>query len=229
MRLSHNPVRVKLPGSNLPVTIDAGKFLLAVRAALSMSGSASTGWLPAAIRSAAAGHIAWQLRGFIAGLPAVFEYGYQPGAEFGRFSLGAYMSDVCRDEAPFTNRVALAISAARNPAFSVLANNPYLAACKVWDVPPGERQMDQPVTTSIPVLVLTGQFDAFSPAPVVEAATKSFGRAWDVQIPWQIHNVLGGSGCALTIRNRWLDRPTRPPDTACSSSIRPPPFAASTG
>ena len=227
-RLGRHPVRATLPGSDETVTVDAGKLVLAVRAALSNSGGADIGWLPSAIASAAAGHIAWQLLGLIAALRTVFEYGYQPGADFPPFSLGAYLSEVCRDQAPFTGRAALRAAAARNRAYTVLADNPYLAACRVWDVPPAAPQLYQAVHTSIPVLVLTGQFDAVSPTPVVRAAAKSFAHAWLVQVPWQIHNVLGGSACALTIRNRWFNAPTHPPDTGCLATMKPPHFATST-
>ena len=56
----------------------------------------------------------------------LFEDGYQPGEEFGPFSLGAYLSEVCRDQAPFTAPAAPRLPAAGNPAYSVLTENPYL-------------------------------------------------------------------------------------------------------
>jgi pimeloyl-ACP methyl ester carboxylesterase len=227
-RLDRHPIQAKLPGPGPRVTIDGGKLVLAVRAALGTSGSTDIGWLPAAISAAAAGRVNEQLLALIEAQPAVFEDGYQPGEDDGPFSLGAYLSTVCRDQAPFTAGAALSAAAAANRAFSVLAANPYIAACRVWDVPPAGPQMHQAVKTPVPILVLTGQFDAFSPTPVARAAAKSFTRAWVIEVPWQIHDVLGGNGCALTIRNNWLNTPTHPPDTACMATIKPPPFQTGT-
>ena len=227
-RLSRHPIQAKLPGPGPAVTIDSGKLVLAVRSALGTSGSTDIGWLPSAISAAAAGRVNGQLLALIGTQPGVFEDGYQPGEDDGTFSLGAYLSTVCRDQVPFADGAALSAAAAAPRAFSVLAANPYLAACRVWDVPPAAAQMHQAVNTAVPILVLTGQFDAFSPTPVAQAAAKSFTRAWVIQVPWQIHDVLGGSGCALTIRNKWLNAPTRPPDTACMAAIKPPPFQAGT-
>jgi pimeloyl-ACP methyl ester carboxylesterase len=227
-RLDRHPIQAKLPGPGSAVTIDGGKLVLAVRSALGTSGSTDIGWLPAAISAAAAGRVNGQLLALIEAQPAVFEDGYQPGEDDGPFSLGGYLSTVCRDQAPFATGAALSAAAAANRAFDVFTANPYRAACRVWDVPPAGQQMHQAVKTPVPILVLTGQFDAFSPTPVAQAAAKSFTRAWVIQVPWQIHDVLGGNGCALTIRNNWLNAPTHPPDTACMAAIKPPPFQPGT-
>lgn len=226
--LDRHPIQAKMPGAGPMVTIDVGKLVLAVRSALGTSGSASIGWLPAAISSAAAGHASGPLLAMIGAQQGLFENGYQPGEEFGPFSLGAYLSEVCRDQAPFTAPAAPRIPAAGNPAYSVLTENPYHDACRVWDVPPAALPLHQAVKASIPLLVLTGQFDAFSPTPVARAAAASFAHAWVIQVPWQIHDVLGGNACALTIRNKWFDAPMHPPDTACMATIKPPLFEAGT-
>jgi pimeloyl-ACP methyl ester carboxylesterase len=227
-RLSRHPVTVTVPGSGAAVTIDGRTLVLAARAALGNEGSGSVVWLPAAIAAAAAGRVGGQLLDAIQAQWGLYVYGYQPGVySAGAFSLGAYLSVVCRDQAPFTGPAAMASAAAGNRSYRVFVDNPYLAACRIWDVPPAPPQVHQAVTTSVPILILTGQFDAFSPGPDALAAARSFARAWVIQIPWQTHNVLSGSGCALAIRNAWLDDPTRAPGTACAAQIRPVPFDTS--
>ena len=227
-RLDRHPIAVRGTGPGTTIMVGGGTLLLAARAALGTEGSDSIVWLPAAIEAAAAGHISGQLLGQIRAQQGLIEDGYQPGVySAGAFSLGAYLSAACRDQAPFADPAALAAAAAGNPAYRVFSRNPSLAACRVWDVPPAPPVIRQAVTTPVPILILTGQFDAFSPGPQAAAAARSFTRAWVVQVPWQAHNVLGGSGCALAIRNAWLDAPTRAPGTACLAQIRPVPFDTS--
>lgn len=143
-----------------------------------------------------------------------------------RTGLHPTLSIACADQAPFVNKTALS-AAASQAGFGVFAANPYLAACRIWHVPAAPAQLHQPVRTSVPVLIMTGQFDAFSPLPDARTAATSLQRAWVIQIPWQTHNVLGGSQCAISIRNAWINAPTRPPATGCLHHVEPALFDTS--
>jgi hypothetical protein len=173
--------------------------------------------LPAMIAAAARGRIDPQLEAILGNDP-LFCAGYRPsciGAE--AFSLGVYLTVLCRDELPFVDRSALARAIGGDPTFdAVFVHDPYLAACKEWDVPPAAEAVHLPVRADVPALLLSGQFDSFSPPPAAEEAVKDYGTGWALTIPGQTHNALGFVECPIDIRNEWIRNPMSPPnDTTC--------------
>jgi pimeloyl-ACP methyl ester carboxylesterase len=201
------------------VSVDAGKLLRAARFILAGDGPENLAALPAMISASAHGRLDPQLAAIVAHDP-LFCSGYrpsctEPGAE--GFSLGVYLTVLCRDEAPFIDPDALARKAGGDPTFeAVFVRDPYLAACKVWNVPPAGPTIHQPVHTDVPQLLLSGQFDSFSPSPVAKEVAKTFGNAWVLEIPGQTHNALGFSDCPIGIRNEWIRDPMSPPaGTTC--------------
>jgi hypothetical protein len=82
----------------------------------------------------------------------------------------------------------------------------------------------QPVTPSIPVLILVGRFDPLSPLPLVQQAAISLPAANVVEFPSLSHNVLGND-CPVAIRNAWIAHPKSPPDTGCIGAMAPVEFA----
>jgi pimeloyl-ACP methyl ester carboxylesterase len=201
------------------VTVDAGKLLRVARFALAGDGPENLTALPAMIAAAAHGRIDPQLAQIVAD-DRLFCAGYRPGCTglgVQPFSLGVYMTVLCRDEAPFIDPAALARKAAGDPTFeAVFVRDPYLAACDAWNVPPAGPTIHQPVHTDVPLLLLSGQFDSFSAPPITRAAAKTFGNAWVLEVPGQTHNALGFSDCPIGIRNEWIRDPMSPPaDTRC--------------
>jgi pimeloyl-ACP methyl ester carboxylesterase len=200
-------------GRSLEVRVDGGKLLRVVRSSLGL-----TQWVPfvpVMIAAAAEGKITAPAREILENDPA-FCSGYRPGEGCSGpdFSLGVYLTVLCRDELPFVDRSTLADSLRGDAAYqAVFGSNPYLDACTVWDVPAADAVMGEPVTGDVPVLIFTGQFDPHSPAPVAEEAANKLSRAYVVEIPGQGHNVLGTGDCAVSIRNAWVDHPESPPET----------------
>lgn len=199
-------------GGPLTVTVDGGKLLRVVRSSLGLTGSIPA--LPSMIAAAAEGEITAPAMRILENDPA-FCSGYRPGEGcFGPdFSLGVYLTVLCRDEVPFVDRSALADSLRGDAAYqAVFGSNPYFDACAAWDVPAADAVMGEPVSGDVPVLILTGQFDPHSPTPVAEEAASQLSRAYVVEVPGQGHNVLGTGDCGVSIRNVWVDHPESPPD-----------------
>jgi pimeloyl-ACP methyl ester carboxylesterase len=206
------------------VTVDAGKLLRVARFTLGGDGPENLTRLPAIIAAAAHGRIDPQLAEIVANDP-LFCAGYRPsctGVGVQRFSLGVYLTVLCRDEAPFIDPAALTREAGGDPTLeAVFVRDPYLAACKEWNVPPADSAVHQAARTDVPQLILLGRFDSFSPLPVAKEAAKTFGNAWVLEVPGQTHNALGFSDCPIGIRNAWIQDPTSPPvDTSCLKDMR---------
>jgi pimeloyl-ACP methyl ester carboxylesterase len=160
--------------------------------------------------------------GAIAAADLPFCAGYRPVCSSrGQFSLGAYLTVLCRDQEPFVDRASLATETAGDPAFAhVFQHHPYLEACEAWDVPAADALVHEPVHTGVPLLIIAGRFDSFSPPPVARAAAESFDNAWVMEVP-DTHNTFGHSDCALAIRNAWLDEPNAAPTgTGCLKGMR---------
>jgi pimeloyl-ACP methyl ester carboxylesterase len=198
------------------VTVDEAMFLRAARFVLGADLPENLGSLPDMVSSAAEGQMSPRLAAIVAGDPLLCA-GYRPQCEPQEpFSLGAYLTVLCRDQAPFVDRGALESGTAGDAAFAqVFGQHPYLAACEAWDVPPADPEVHEPVLTNVPLLIMAGRFDSFSPPPVARAAAESFGKAWVLEVT-DTHNTFGHSDCSLEIRNAWIDDPTSAPTgTAC--------------
>jgi pimeloyl-ACP methyl ester carboxylesterase len=207
-------------GRSLRIGVDGGKLLRVVRSSLGL-----IQWIPSlpfTIAAAAEGNITAPAKEILENDPA-FCSGYRPGEGCvgPEFSLGVYLTVLCRDEIPFVDRSALVDSFRGDAAYQTLfGSNPYVEACTGWDVPAADAVMGEPVAADIPVLILTGQFDPHSPTPVAEEAASKLSHSYVIEIPSHGHNVLGAGDCAVSIRNAWIDHPESPPEaTGCLDAL----------
>jgi pimeloyl-ACP methyl ester carboxylesterase len=209
----------QLAGAPVEIRVDGGTLLRVVRSILGGDGPANVAELPSSIASAAAGVMSDQLVRIL-GIEPTLCAGYRPICGHAGFSLGAYLSILCRDDAPFIE--VAAVDADPTPAYhAVFGDNPYLAACVPWAVPPAGDVVHQPLGGDLPLLVLAGQFDAFVPDTLVTGSLSARLNTYLVRVPAQTHNVIGFTECAIAIRNAWVDHPEAPPaDTSCLDSLK---------
>jgi len=80
-----------------------------------------------------------------------------------------------------------------------------------------------PVDTTIPTLVLAGQFDPVAGVALSRQVADEIGAyaVW-VEFPRLGHNVRAFSSCATGIVSRFIERPEATPDTSCR--LRRPPI-----
>jgi len=78
--------------------------------------------------------------------------------DVGSYALGAHLSAVCRDEAPFTDPARLAEASAVPMFGPFLGNHADLDACPIWDVQPASAAANEAATSDVPFLVLAGEF-----------------------------------------------------------------------
>lgn len=206
-------------GEPVQIRVDGGTVLRVVRSTLGGDGPAQVAGLPSTIASAAAGEVSEQVIRILGSDPTLCA-GYRPlCVEPESFSLGAYLSVLCRDDAPFLDLEAA--DSDERPAYgTAFGDNPYLAACVPWAVPAADDVLIESPSESYPLLVLVGELDAFVPHALVAEALSDREEAYVVRVPAQTHNVLGFSDCALAIRNAWVDDPEAPPaDASCLDSL----------
>ena len=213
---------VQQAGRPLTISVDGVKLLRVARLALAGDGPSNAAQLPAMIAAAADGRASAALAEILAN-DLTLCAGYRPKCMREPFSMGAYLTQLCRDELPFVDLTALADAAGEPLAYQSVfgVDNPYFAACEVWDVPPASAVGSEPLASDVPMLIFTGQLDSTSPLPLAEAAASSFETPYVFEVPGQTHNVMGFAHCTIEIRNAWIDDPASPPeDSGCLTELR---------
>jgi pimeloyl-ACP methyl ester carboxylesterase len=82
-----------------------------------------------------------------------------------------------------------------------------------------------PLTSAIPTLLISGDFDPVTPASWAETAVKRLANGYSYVFPGRGHGVLiRGQPCARRIAARFLDSPGRRPDDPCFANLAPPIF-----
>ena len=207
--LERSPIPFSVRGKR--ITVDGAALVRVVRHMLSANGGEQAGLVPQVLQGAVEGNVR-EVASRLAEDPGMC-LGYLPRCEE-PLSLGSYLSFTCSSV----------------PSGGVLedvypglgSGDPYVAACRAWGM---ERGADAAaaVTTDVPILMLRGEYDAFSPRDPVQLARSAMPNAHIVGVPYVGHDVFGTHDCVRDVRNAWLSNPQRSPDySACLQSIEPP-------
>ncbi len=139
---------------------------------------------------------------------------------WGSYSLGAHLSAVCRDEAPFTDSARLA-AAAEVPMFGpFLGHHADLDACNVWTVDPAPAEANQAAQSDVPFLVLSGDLDTISSPAWAHEFADALSAVQIIEFPDLGTQPTGGQQttaqtCARQLRDAFLAAPTTPVDQSC--------------
>jgi pimeloyl-ACP methyl ester carboxylesterase len=202
------------------VLFDAGWFQVWLRARLSFQRLPSS-FVPHAIRLLTRGSERVLRRMTSALVEEQLCQGFLPNCwDHLVLGFGAYLSVVCRDVLPFTDRSSLMELAGNDPGLDeAFVRSPFLEACNSWDVPPGDPLVAMPLTSDVPVLVLVGRFDPFGMLPYARAGVLTLSNADVLVSPVNGHQVTGPKeppdSCMVRVRDAWLDDPQAEPDASC--------------
>lgn len=134
-------------------------------------------------------------------------------------SEGMFHAVECYEEVPFNDPQTVERLAAGLPP---LLAKPLKAStaeqftlCAWWDSRPGDRRENQPVSSAVPTLLLSGSFDPITPPAWAEAAAAYLSRSTHIEFPYAGHSILDSGPCAVQIIRAFLDDPLREPDTSC--------------
>jgi pimeloyl-ACP methyl ester carboxylesterase/sugar lactone lactonase YvrE len=136
-----------------------------------------------------------------------------------RLSHGAFYSYLCHDEVPFADRDILLEAALDRPWYvDAYVNHPYAEICERWGVEPAETDPHTIPRSDIPVLMIAGRFDPYSPLPLIREAAGRFSNGWVVRVPTRSRNAVA-TDCTIGIRDAFIVEPTSPPDTRCIADL----------
>jgi streptogramin lyase/pimeloyl-ACP methyl ester carboxylesterase len=199
------------------VLIDGDLFARVVRQDVSVG--AGQPLMPARIYAASNRAFSTSAEGLAADLVDRFELcvGYRPHcASPADVSEGLGLSMLCHDEAPFTDRGAL--DSLPQGFAEDYGKNPYLDACSVWDVGKASSLSHRASESPIPILILHGEFDGYSPPSTAREGARRLRRSFVYTVPGLGYNVLG-DGCTIGIRNAWINDPAVEPDVSCLAEM----------
>ncbi len=92
--------------------------------------------------------------------------------------------------------------------------------CDLWGAKARPPQANAPVTSDIPALLLSGNFDPITPAAYAEQARETLSAAFSFVWPHVGHGVLRSDRCAVRIAKAFLVDPHTEPDSSCIASTR---------
>jgi pimeloyl-ACP methyl ester carboxylesterase len=135
-------------------------------------------------------------------------------------SEGTSLSVVCNEEIPFTSpQIMEAAYADIDPILQKLVYNDVLTIldmCDFWPTRMPDAIENQPVTSDIPALVLSGEYDPVTPPSFGRTAVETLTNATHFEFPSVGHGVVyEPRGCANTLMIAFLDDPTSVLDGSC--------------
>ncbi len=138
---------------------------------------------------------------------------------------GMYFSVICAEDADFSVEDAN-IEGVR-PYFAANAQNDlqdYLDICEFWQVDLLPATVDDPVTSEVPALLLSGYYDPITPPNFAAAAADSLPNVYSFTSPTGSHGVAFSDPCIDSIIDQFLAAPMLEPNGACLTAIEPAAF-----
>ncbi len=144
-------------------------------------------------------------------------------------SSGLFYSVYCSEDMAYTTLQRLQASVqvlAPELRPAVLASlQEYYRACQSWKVKPVSAVQKEPVTSSIPTLIMEGEYDPITPPANGMLAAQTLSKSFFFLFPGVSHGVQTTNPCPHDLEYAFLDHPTEKPDASCISSMPEPDFS----
>ncbi len=142
---------------------------------------------------------------------------------------GLFYSVYCSEDMAYTTLQYLQASVqvlAPELRPAVLASlQEYYRSCQSWKVKPVSAVQKEPVTSSIPTLIMEGEYDPITPPANGMLAAQTLSRSFFFLFPGVSHGVQTTNPCPHDLEYAFLDHPTEKPDASCISTMPEPDFS----
>ena len=91
--------------------------------------------------------------------------------------------------------------------------------CQFWGVQPVPSVQKQAVTSTIPTLILSGQYDPAMPPAYGKLAARTLSKSYFFLFPDASHILLYTNACADSISHAFQESPAKQPDASCLQSL----------
>lgn len=138
---------------------------------------------------------------------------------------GFYYSVICQDEVPFTSEDEVLAEAEEAGVSQLVIENGSGAfstgvfeLCTGWDLPASPQIENEPVTSDLPTLIVTGLYDPITPTAYGEELLPTLSNATLVESGIAGHAPLSTSGtCGVDVMRSFIAEPEAELDTSCLS------------
>lgn len=135
-------------------------------------------------------------------------------------SYGMYYSVLCAEDADYdlkdqnldNIRPQIAESEKDDPRL-------FQETCALWDVQSLGPDLDLPVSSDIPTLILSGEYDPITPPAYGQIVADNLVKGYHYTFPSGGHGQALEGECQNQIIQTFLDNPETPPDNACIADI----------
>ncbi len=132
---------------------------------------------------------------------------------YGANDEATYFAVQCHDRLPFTDDDAVPIGAFG----TAMTGTPLRDICPVWDQGVAYEIAGTPVTSDLPALLLSGEFDPITPPVYAERAAETLSASTVVTQAGRGHGIWIGDECIASIVQAFVADPLRTLDTACAA------------
>ncbi len=136
-------------------------------------------------------------------------------SEIDKISNGMYYAVQCKEEVPFDQQSVIDSALKQYPEFAALASQHIIDACQAYGVKPASPIENQPVSSNVPTLVFSGEFDPITPPAWAEEAAKTLSKSFYFNVPRAGHGSSLSADCPRSILLTFLDNPTQKPNSDC--------------
>lgn len=145
------------------------------------------------------------------------------------FSDGMFYSAECSEDWPFLTPQDITTSEQRitpqiAKVFGQEDEQQEYAICQFWKVQRVPAAQKQPVTSSVPTLVVTGEYDPITPPANGQEVARTLSHSYFFQFPGQGHGQQYSSSCSDQIISTFEDNPVQQPDGSCIAQMAGPAF-----
>jgi pimeloyl-ACP methyl ester carboxylesterase len=143
---------------------------------------------------------------------------------------GMFYSVMCGEDAAFTTRHALELSVQGLPLQTqpALLNSTLslFSVCQFWGMKSVPVAQKEPVMSTIPTLILQGEYDPVTPPANGTLAAHTLSKSYFFLFPGIGHGVVPSqaSNCPNDIMNAFLENPNTKPDSSCINNMFEPFF-----
>ncbi len=132
------------------------------------------------------------------------------------FSVGMYQAVICAEEANFQPQ-AMPVAGVRPELAKLMQadNAIVLDICQVWKIPKLGAEVNAPVVSDVPTLLLSGRFDPITPPAYAEAVAERLSNGYAFTFPNTSHGAFIANACANHIAQDFLDNPRLEPEASC--------------
>lgn len=140
-------------------------------------------------------------------------------------SYGMYYSTICAEDADFVpsdydlNNIHPQIAETEKNSAANLLN-----VCKTWGVEPLADEVDNPVSSIVPTLILSGEFDPITPPVYGDMVSETLQNSFKIVFPAGGHGQALEGNCQNQVIKEFIDNPKSPPNTDCIEEISKPEF-----